>query len=498
MLLKIQYLRSLLSDSRQKIFRVPPYPSRHNRAADTLPTMVNNGEEALILVEGRNARLCPGSPEYLVHRLILFTFLTSWVVGAAFPLILLVLLMFFDVQYFCIAALVMCIFYLPVTCSEGSRAFWIKYGFPPTKIWRERIPISPTVGRGKGDCNQFSGRETEGRAARKRITACWSPIHPVSSGTSISSLDSQESMERPMESTNHPTACGSPLKDLSATRCTSRRPGAAVAACSPSPTPSIADYNGQPQLFSVHPHGIFCLGFARLALSPLCANGQVTFCFSSVLQNLPFVNMVLRSALSTYSTVDGKAMKSLMNKKKSLAILPGGFEEATITSHCRERLYLKSRQGFVAYVQYLCAEHSPNRRLDMAFRLLPDAQLNRILHHPHVSIRLRQLCLALRLCYQALLFFRRIPAVSQPSGTLVTPYFFEPIWYPSCFTMWITTVPLASEGIAGRKCGCGGSYMLRARRKQAGHRGGCGSLSPALHRRSAGPLRSAQGKQVLF
>jgi 1-acyl-sn-glycerol-3-phosphate acyltransferase len=42
-------------------------------------------------------------------------------------------------------------------------------------------------------------------------------------------------------------------------------------------------------------------------------------------------------------------MKQLMREQKPLALIPGGFEEATIHSSRSHRVYLKNRKGFVKY-----------------------------------------------------------------------------------------------------------------------------------------------------
>lgn len=40
-------------------------------------------------------------------------------------------------------------------------------------------------------------------------------------------------------------------------------------------------------------------------------------------------------------------MEALMKKKRNIGIVPGGYEEATITSNTKFRLYLKNRKGFI-------------------------------------------------------------------------------------------------------------------------------------------------------
>lgn len=38
-----------------------------------------------------------------------------------------------------------------------------------------------------------------------------------------------------------------------------------------------------------------------------------------------------------------------MSKKKSIGLLPGGFEEATLTTPKQLRIYIKGRKGFLKY-----------------------------------------------------------------------------------------------------------------------------------------------------
>jgi hypothetical protein len=38
-----------------------------------------------------------------------------------------------------------------------------------------------------------------------------------------------------------------------------------------------------------------------------------------------------------------------MSKNQSLGLYPGGFEEATITSQKKNKVYLKNRKGFIKY-----------------------------------------------------------------------------------------------------------------------------------------------------
>lgn len=47
--------------------------------------------------------------------------------------------------------------------------------------------------------------------------------------------------------------------------------------------------------------------------------------------------------------VNATNMKKVMKKGDNLAILPGGFEEATLTSTKECRIFIKDRKGFIKY-----------------------------------------------------------------------------------------------------------------------------------------------------
>lgn len=111
-----------------------------------------------------------------------------------------------------------------------------------------------------------------------------------------------------------------------------------------------------PVMFAYHPHGMFCWGFfLHGGLHPFYGGGRV------VLQGL-VADMLIKSPpfywiWSVVLRVVGSASKhnltAKMMKGESFGLLPGGFEEATISAVGHDRVYLKKRQGFVKYaLQY--------------------------------------------------------------------------------------------------------------------------------------------------
>jgi hypothetical protein len=102
-------------------------------------------------------------------------------------------------------------------------------------------------------------------------------------------------------------------------------------------------------LLAVHPHGIFCMGwsilFAREELK------QFTFCFASSLYNSPYFR-VLSKMIGNPDSADKHTFKTLMSKNTPIALIPGGFESATITNPNVARVHV-SKKGFIKYsLQY--------------------------------------------------------------------------------------------------------------------------------------------------
>mmetsp|Transcript_11893 Transcript_11893/g.32147 ORF Transcript_11893/g.32147 Transcript_11893/m.32147 type:complete len:312 (+) Transcript_11893:183-1118(+) len=102
----------------------------------------------------------------------------------------------------------------------------------------------------------------------------------------------------------------------------------------------------RPTIVCVHPHGIFPLGWGMLTTRPEMAD--VHFCFSSVLYASPFF-LIFCKLIGKPNPADKKTMQRLMKERKTMALIPGGFEEATITTNNADRVFIKARMGFVCY-----------------------------------------------------------------------------------------------------------------------------------------------------
>ena len=62
---------------------------------------------------------------------------------------------------------------------------------------------------------------------------------------------------------------------------------------------------------------------------------------------IPFTGWIMR--LLGYRRVNSTSMKKLMGEGIDISILPGGFEEATLTTPSELRIFIKKRKGFVKY-----------------------------------------------------------------------------------------------------------------------------------------------------
>jgi len=105
-----------------------------------------------------------------------------------------------------------------------------------------------------------------------------------------------------------------------------------------------------PTVLAVHPHGIFSMGWGLAYILPDFEG--LRFCFSPTLLLSPFWRLFSR-LVGRPGSAAGPEFKKLLREGKSWAIIPGGFEEATIHSSSTPRVYLKDRVGFVKYaLQY--------------------------------------------------------------------------------------------------------------------------------------------------
>lgn len=113
---------------------------------------------------------------------------------------------------------------------------------------------------------------------------------------------------------------------------------------------SSSSSDHKPTFYAIHPHGAVTLGWSVLYASEFM--NCVRFCFSPALYHSPFFKL-FSITTGNPGKADKKSMISYMKKRENIALPPGGFEEATITSLNHDRAYIKKRTGFVK----LCLQH---------------------------------------------------------------------------------------------------------------------------------------------
>lgn len=99
-------------------------------------------------------------------------------------------------------------------------------------------------------------------------------------------------------------------------------------------------------MFAFHPHGIFSLGlFLNNHLEVFGINAYV--CGSRLIAMTPIMGLLLK--MSGMITVNADSLKNVMKKGNNIELLPGGFEEATLSTSKENRIFIKERKGFIKY-----------------------------------------------------------------------------------------------------------------------------------------------------
>lgn len=111
-----------------------------------------------------------------------------------------------------------------------------------------------------------------------------------------------------------------------------------------------------PVLVAYHPHGMFCWGFfLHGGLHPFYGGGRVVLqgLVADALYRSPPFYWIWCTTLRVVGSASKANLTAKMKRRESFGLLPGGFEEATISSPGYDRVYLKRRQGFIKYaLQY--------------------------------------------------------------------------------------------------------------------------------------------------
>lgn len=89
---------------------------------------------------------------------------------------------------------------------------------------------------------------------------------------------------------------------------------------------------------------------------------KVRFCFAPALYASPFFRLFSRMA-NKPGSASRPSMDAYLRAGDDVALPPGGFEEATLTSTTQDRVFIKKRYGFVR----LCLKHGVAIRPVYAF-----------------------------------------------------------------------------------------------------------------------------------
>ena len=98
-------------------------------------------------------------------------------------------------------------------------------------------------------------------------------------------------------------------------------------------------------MFAFHPHGMLCCGW--MLANSSAAFKHLTWLVADVLLLIPLVGDWMR--WHGCEPVGAAHMKKVLHSRRSCALLPGGFEDATAFVRGRHRVFLRQRAGFIKY-----------------------------------------------------------------------------------------------------------------------------------------------------
>ena len=104
-------------------------------------------------------------------------------------------------------------------------------------------------------------------------------------------------------------------------------------------------------MVAMAPHGILTIGFTCLAGSIEMEPSEIKWLVTDALKWLPFIRDIM--SWVNIHACNKKLMQKFMKRGDNLALLPGGFEEATMYLRGHHRIFIKNRKGWIKYcLQY--------------------------------------------------------------------------------------------------------------------------------------------------
>ncbi len=101
-------------------------------------------------------------------------------------------------------------------------------------------------------------------------------------------------------------------------------------------------------MFSFHPHSIFSYGMlSNMNYQENDVISNMVGLGSRFILNTPIIGLLLR--LWGVQAVDPSNLKRLLSSNRNVGLLPGGFEEATLTTAKEMRIFIENRKGFIKY-----------------------------------------------------------------------------------------------------------------------------------------------------
>eukprot|EP00930_Biecheleria_cincta_P051273 TRINITY_DN36426_c0_g1_i1.p1 TRINITY_DN36426_c0_g1~~TRINITY_DN36426_c0_g1_i1.p1 ORF type:complete len:392 (+),score=84.61 TRINITY_DN36426_c0_g1_i1:51-1178(+) len=120
---------------------------------------------------------------------------------------------------------------------------------------------------------------------------------------------------------------------------------------------ALADIKPGKNLFAVHPHGILATGWTWNLFYNFELH-EKTGCINFLIDEGMRLKSPTFRMMCDWFNVEGRRQvkaatreefKKVMAGGESLAMLPGGFQEASICERGKDRVYIKNRKGFIKY-----------------------------------------------------------------------------------------------------------------------------------------------------
>ncbi len=112
------------------------------------------------------------------------------------------------------------------------------------------------------------------------------------------------------------------------------------------------DFESSKNMFCFHPHGIFCFCFSSQSISvDSFLNNfkrKTNYLVTGILLKLQPIFLLLKLVLGSYiNSVEKKTMMKIMSNNENIALLPGGFFEASLSQVGKNKIYIKNKYGFI-------------------------------------------------------------------------------------------------------------------------------------------------------